>query len=745
MANASTVPVVDHPARSVRSGTVALNVMDAGLAARLAAQRAAPPTQELASLLRAIRRSLPSIILATIAGIGVGVAYLAVAKPSYTASSAIFLDPRQRKVVNEDVPQSGGINDVALFESQVSIIGSDTILRRVVTSLGLAQDPEFAPVAKPGPLSVVRERILGPRAAMEPTLQAIDNLAKRLRVRRAQNTYVVSVDVTTESAVKSAAIANAILKAYQDDQASARSDAAAKANTLIDGRLDEIKAKVREAEIRVDTFKRDNRLVTSEGGMLNEQQLTKLNSELVTVRSQVAGAKAKLDELQATLRRGVSTESLPEAMMSPVIQRLRDQLASAARREAALASQLGTRHPALLDAHAQVVSLRGQINAELQRISAQAQNEYQIAANRETEILATLRTLEAEVASTTTSQIKLRELEREADAGREVLRAFLARQKETQEQQNLQLTEARVITPAAVPARPSSPNAPLVLAFAAASGLALAVLRALLGAGLTLPTAAGPRLTLEGQVGPLRSIGTLPRLAGRSPRLGFGRTASVTATDMMSALVGGNRPSDLMFRRGVQSVAGRLKTLDRNDGPQVVLFVSGRRGAGTSMSALSVAYARAMGGEKALLIDASSSDPALSMMFAGDLVQDQPCVLDSKGHLLALTSRDTKSGLVFLPMALADLNALSPAQRNRLATGITKVAQDFDVVVVDGGALLEDPGVSALSGLATAVVVVARAGAYDEAEAQDLIAILATDPARVAGVLETMGDAKPAE
>jgi polysaccharide biosynthesis transport protein len=742
VAQVSSVPVTDATSRVMRPSTTGLNIIDAGTAARLAAQRAASQVQDVGSLVRTLRRHLPSIILMTLAGIGLGLGYLALAQPKYTATSAIFLDPRQRKIVTEDVPQTGGTADVALFESQVSIIGSDTILRRVVLAERLAEDAEFVPPHATGITHTLRDKILGHRPPIDPTLQALDGLAKALRVRRAQNTYVVNVDVTTGSAVKSARIANAILKTYQDDQASAKMESASKANALIDGRLDELKAQVRQSETRVDEFKRENRLVTSEGGMLNEQQLTKLNTELVTVRGQVATAKAKLDEMQQTIKRGVSPEALPEAMTSPVIQRLREQLAGASRREAALGSQLQARHPAMADARAQVASLKGQIVSELQRIATQAQNEYQIAAGREREIVSTLRGVETEVVSTTTSQIKLRELEREADANREVLRAFLSRQKETQEQQNLQVADARVITPAAVPPRPSAPNVPLVLAFAALSGLALSTLRALLGASMAPAMSNSPRLTLEGQLGPLRSIGTLPRLAGRSGRLGIGRAQAATATDMMNALVAGKSASDLAFRRGVQSVAGRLRSIDRKEVPQIVLMVSGKRGAGASMSALSIAYARAMGGERALLIDASSNDPTLSLLFAGDLVQDQPCVLDSKEHLLGLTSRDTKSGLVFLPMALADLNALSLNQRGRLTAGISKVANDFDVVIIDGGALPEDPGATALAGIATAVVIVSRSGSYDEAEAQDVAAILGVDPARFAGVLETMSDAK---
>jgi polysaccharide biosynthesis transport protein len=728
----------------MRASALSVTMREPAAPSRVAGARQAAPGGDLGSLLRLIRRNLPSIILSTAAAMALGVVYLALAKPQYTATSAIFVDPRQKRIVSEEATTSSSTNDIALFESQVSIIGSDTILRRVVDREGLKTDIEFVPASSGssgGILSDFRKRISGPRPQQDPTTQALAALAKKIRVRRAQNTYVVNVDVTTDDAVKSAQIANAILKAFQDDQAAAKADQAAKINGLIDGRLDELKSQVRVAEVRADEFKRDNKLITSEGGMLNEQQLTKLNTELVAVRGQVAGSKARLDEMTATLRRGLSPEALPEAMTSPVIQRLREQLSTFTGREAALASRLKSGHPAMADAHAQVVSIRSQIAAELQRIATQAQNDFQIVSGREREIQRKIAELETEVANTTTSQIKLREYEREADASREVLRAFLARAKETQEQQNLSIAEARVITPAAVPPRPSSPNGPLVLAFAALSGLALAMMRALLKASLAPAAATGPRLALEGQNGPLRSIGAIPRLtqAGSIFR-GFGRTPPVSPTDMMTAIADGGNANQTAFRRSVQGVAGRLRAHDRSDAPQVLLLVAGARDTGTSMSALSIAYARALAGDKTLLIDAASSDATLSTLFAGDLVQDQPCVLDSKEHLASITSRDTRSGLVFLPMALADLNALTPHQRTRLANGISKLAQDFDVVVIDGGALPEDPGVTALAQLASAVVVVARAGTYDDAEAQDLIAILGVDPSQVAGVLDTMTD-----
>lgn len=734
-------PATRPPISMARSRAVSLNVVQ-GVSARAVADDM-PKGIDIGTVIRLIRENIVALILGLLLAWMCGLAYLAVAKPLYTATSAIFVEPRSRKIVNDEVAPSGIGNDIALFESQVSIIGSDSILRRVVTTLKLDQDPEFVPPqgASTGLGSALRERLLGPRPLLDDVTRAVDNLSKQIRVRRAQNTYVVNVDATAENAVKSAKIANAILQAYQDDQADAKNDAAARANALIDSRLGELREQVRKAELAADEFKRANKIVTSEGGLLNEQQLTRLNTELVAVRSQVATSKARLDELNATLRRGVSPEALPEAMSSPTIQRLKDQYAAVARREAALSSQLQARHPVMTDIRAQVASIRSQITAELQRIVSQTNNEYQLAAGREREIERTLAKSQGEVAETTTAQIKLRELERESDASREILRAFLARAKETQEQQNISVADARVITPAAIPPRASSPKALVVMALATIGGLGLGVLGAWMRNGLAIPGAQGQRLVLDGDPTPMRVLGSIPRLAkaARGMRRRRG-TLAPTLDDAMGAIAGDGGAADPSFKSAVGRTATRLRNLNRSQTPQVILLVSASPRSGTTFSAFSLAYAQALAGEKALLIDAASADPSLSNQFAGDIRQDHPCVLDSKDHLLELTSRDAQSGLSFLPIALADLRTLTMSQRMRLANGIGKLAADFDVVVVDGGYIAEDEAVAALVPMVSQVVIVAPDGGLDLVRARDVADVLQVPSDRLAGVLLTMSD-----
>ena len=727
-------------------------------AASLGAQPASERDEGM-DLAGTISRHLGWISFCLVSAWALGTAYLLFANPSFTATAQLFIDPRTRKVVSDEVVQNGVGNDIALFESQVSIIGSDSILRRVIDAEHLIDDLEFTPIQRPGMLTRLRTVLKQPSRTPDGMTIALTSLARAMKVRRAQNTYVINVDVTSDNPVKAAQLANSISKAYLDDQADAKAQAARKANSLIDARLDELKDQVRRAETNVDQFRRTNRIVTSEGGLLDEQQLTKLNTELVGVRAILAATKARLDELNNTLKRGVSVESLPEAMNSPVMQKLRDQLTTIARREASLNAQFQPRHPVLVEVRAQMTAIKSQLAGELKRIASATESEYQIAVNREAEIGRTLGRSQDEVSKTATAQINLRELEREAEASREILRAFLARAKETQEQQNITIADARVIGPAAVPSRPSSPNTIIVAALSTLAGLAAGLGRALWserggfarpsrasnGTPATLATAALPIHPLRASQRPFARLPALalPPPRGRSLR----QLKSATRTDeppafgdFIAAMSDGRRDANTPYRRAVLGLYDKLRARARRTGPQIVLLVGAEPHAGTSSTALSLAYAATASGERTLLVDAASSNASLSNVFAGDIVQERACVLDDKDDLSSICARDSRSGLTLLPIALADLRQLRVSQRQRFAIGLKNLAADFDFVVIDGSVPGADDSIATLAPLAELILVATRTEADLAALVADIADALEIPADRVGGAIVTQSD-----
>lgn len=686
-----------------------------------------------------IGRHLAGIALATLLATLLAVGYLAIAKPVYTASTSLFIDPRLRKVVGEEVVQGNLGSDQVLVESQVSIIGSDGVLRRVVQEQRLDADEEFAPEPGQGLLSQLKALVIARPAPADAETRAVIALSERLKVKRAQKTYVVDVEVSSKSPVKAARLSAAVVDAYLADVAGAKAAEARRANKMIDARLDELRAELRNAETRVDEFRKANKILTSEGGLVTEQQLTRLGGELITARAVAAESKARLDQVNAALANGGSPEFLPDALRSNLIQRLREQYAQVARREAALATQLQGRHPALIEVRSQVEEIRGQIAAELKRISTSAKSEYQIAASRVEELQRTLDRAKDEVAKTNTAQIRLRELEQEVAASRELLNTFLTRAKQTQEQGNLAVAEARVISPASVPTKPSKPMPLLVLALGVLGGLGLGVARALVKEHMDRSVRTADEVEIETGT---RAVAALPVLgSGPLGRLVRARTSRdrVAFSDVLSAMAD---PRDVTggvaYRQAVLRLLARLRGRTAERRTLVTMVVSAHAAAGTSSTALALAYAAAMTGEKTLLVDAASSDVELSMVLAGDLDHKGVIVLDNKAHLQAITRRDQRSGLVFLPIALADIRLLKSHQRKRLANGIAALAQGYDLVFIDGGALLEDESAASLLGIVDQVVVVARAGITQAEALAELALTLAPAGERVVGTVLNM-------
>ncbi|HRD77890.1 MAG TPA: hypothetical protein PK264_18455, partial [Hyphomicrobiaceae bacterium] len=100
-----------------------------------------------------------------------------------------------------------------------------------------------------------------------------------------------------------------------------------------------------------------------------------------------------------------------------------------------------------------------------------------------------------------------------------------------------------------------------------------------------------------------------------------------------------------------------------------------------------------------------------------------------------------RSGLSFLPIALADLRRLKLSQRQRLAVGIGKIAQDYDLVIIDAGGLLDDESALSLAPAADQIVLVARAGITERETIAETIQSLEQAKDRVIGLVLTMTEA----
>ncbi|MEH2587214.1 AAA family ATPase [Bradyrhizobium sp. AZCC 1721] len=437
------------------------------------------PTVDLREMGRILRRRYKLVVLPVAVLLGLALTYLMLATTLYTATSTVLVDPRRANVVetNQSVLSNFGTDD-ATIESQTLLIQSVAILVRVVGKLKLTEDAEFKP--KPGLLDPIKPLLSmfsssGPSdgASAEDAAKArsVEILQRRMKVTRQGTTFLVDIAVSSESPQKAATIANAVADAYFDEQVRAKHDATRIAANWLNGQIDELKSRVVASEKAVEDYRSANNLMVSQGVTLNDQQLTDLNNKLIAARVQTAEARAKYEQVQDIAKSGGDPGGINAAISSEMITKLRTQYADIAKNEADLSSKYGTRHPLVANVRAQRRDTQKLINDEIRRILESTKHDYDVARSREVSLQQNLDQLQGVSTSSGQAQVRLRELQREAEASRTLYESYLARSKETTAQESLEMPDSRIVTKASIPIRPSSPKTMLILGLALMLGL----------------------------------------------------------------------------------------------------------------------------------------------------------------------------------------------------------------------------------------------------------------------------------
>ena len=108
--------------------------------------------------------------------------------------------------------------------------------------------------------------------------------------------------------------------------------------------------------------------------------------------------------------------------------------------------------------------LRRTINEEVERFAQSARNDLIRARDYEASLDKALETQKRQSVQMSQASVRLRELEREVEASRDVYQSFLKRSRETEEQESLNTSSARIIGEATVPQRRTFPPAMSLLA-----------------------------------------------------------------------------------------------------------------------------------------------------------------------------------------------------------------------------------------------------------------------------------------
>jgi uncharacterized protein involved in exopolysaccharide biosynthesis len=691
--------------------------------------------------------------------------------PRYAATAQLYVDPRELQLVDRELtPRSQDIAGLSMVvESQARLITSNNVLLRVIEDTKLDKDSEFGGETSSLMGTLLNLISFGARSSVDANAgrmaTLLDALNRHINVKRTDRTYVVDIEVWSHEPAKAAMLANAVSAAYLAESKQSQADAARRATTDLSGRLKELQDRLRTSENTLAVYKAQNNFVGTQDTLVSDQQLSAITQRLANAHALTLDAQAKYDQIEASRRGATDAGAIPEALQSPTIANLRAQYAEARRKYAELSSELGPLHPSLKNMEKQVDDLRKNITEELNRFSQSAKNDLTRARDYEASLTKTLDLQKHQSVDLSQASVRLRELERDVEANRNVYLSFLKRSRETEEQETLNTSAARIIGEATAPQRRVFPPAMSLIAMIGFAIGALASAAWIVAVDrLSIPGAAvatqtpqqRPRATLSPDMkisiappepaAPQDDQPNKPAAAIEKPLI-----ARLQETDILRTLTG------ILAVPGVSDVTRMgWPTLRANTPPGAFVTaihqlcetatkrspggltpVMAMIGAGNSTDrtvvALNAALAAARDGVRVLMIDADHAQHALSNKVSGFGKTEA-----SRFGWLSIGTKasraiKTANGISILPAVKGSDGKAAEAIRKAIAQA--RSSGGYDLLILDGPAMPWDASDRKLLDTADGLVAVLPVSLDINDAMEDIIAALGGTERRLIGVV----------
>ncbi|MBY8978066.1 polysaccharide biosynthesis tyrosine autokinase [Rhodobacteraceae bacterium NNCM2] len=689
-------------------------------------------------ILGVIRRRIWMILSLTILAAAIAIVYVKQLEPRYLAETRIFFEGDRLNIVQMEevlVDRNFGLED------QVQLVVSQSLLERVVRDLNLTARPEFNPLieaeiaeeealAEEQPnfeiLSVelpineatewvestvaeIRGMIDGEEpdpvdeeAGLTPeeieqqrVVEAVRILLEGLNVGSV-SARVLAITYVSPDPDLSAEIANAIAEHFLLEQLSAKAEATREATKWLTERSAELEERVREAEALVEEANAQIALDAGQSIEITQAQLQSLNVALSEQQAKMPGLEARYQSALEALNGEVDYGSFNEFRNSEAIGNLRDRKSALLEQQRNLNNSVRENHPARIALREQIEQVDKALREEAQRIVDALGNDLKAAKSAAAEIAAQMRALEETSLDQSRGELRVRQLEREAQASRILYETFLSRLQETAEQQKLQSPDARIITRAEPPPAPENRKRRLIVIGASAGGVGLGLALAFM-LELFNTTFRHPRELEEATGYPV---------LGALPALGTGRIKSLIAK--------------LHSRRGwaLREAARDLRTsimLSRIDNPpKVLMFTSSVPGDGKSSTSMVLAEVSQEMGTSTILVECDLRRPTLGTLFPKDpKTPGLISVLTGDAELDDAIIVDTRSGLHVLAVQPEEQSAmrLNPANiltSDRFAKLLEKLRERYEFILLDAPPVLAVSDARVVSPLADAMIFVVK-------------------------------------
>ena len=634
--------------------------------------------------------------------------------PIYEARTQLLIekDARRATSLNTVLEERESWYQDDFYPTQYRILQSRALALRAAAALDRGQ-PEVVP-AESGlsfSLSDVASAAIGsltslfaPAPADPPTAAAAaeeatgvlrakaDRVLGGLIVTPVRNSRLVDVRFRSPDPNFAARAANTLAAEYISQSLDFRLAATTQANDWLTGQLRDQQRLVEESERRLQEYKEQHNAGSVDDKQnIVVQKLNALNQQLVQARLE----RMDKESIWATVRdlqaRGTPLDTAPAVQNSPVVQKLKADLAQKENERAKLGTQYGPAYPAMRDLTRQIETARTELTAEIAKVVGGIEAEYQAARAKETSVQQSLDAQQRESIGLDRKLLEYSAIEREAASNRQLYESLLVRAKETGAAGEYRGSNIQVIDRAEVPRFPVLPNTSRDLLFAAIAGVLVACALAFgiehFDSRIKLPDEIRTHLGLP-------FLGMIPAFENKHE----GGEGPLLWPDVPPA-----------FAESMRAIRTAVLFSSAAEGGRVVVVTSTGPDEGKTLVSSSLAITLAQAGQRTLIVDADmrrprvhealgrAQEPGLSNVLVGETPPADAVRVTPVPNLSILAAGHIPPNPVEL--------LCSPT----CAALVADLKSRFDWVVIDAPPVMPVTDAAVLSNVATGVIFVVGA------------------------------------
>ncbi len=381
---------------------------------------------------------------------------------SYRATVSLLVDAKNEQSLGNVLPNMLPQEKPGYLQTQMEIITSKRVARKVVQDLKLAENP-----------SVRAAFEAGGEGSIEDWL--VEILLKKLKVETSQSS-IINATFSSPDPRLSARVADAFAKAYIDTMLELRVEPTRQAAAWYDEQLKTLRVNLEDAQAKLTNYlQREGITSADERFDVDNTRLGALSEQVVKAQEQTFQWHAREQQASDFLKHGGSLDRLPDVLDNQFIQRLKADLLQGEAKLQELATQYGSNYPQYQRQISENQNLRARLDAEMRKVVAGIRNSARQSRQREADLTNAMAAQRARLLELKENRNEFTVLRRNVESAERAYDTAMQRHVVSQVESRASQTNVTVLNPAIVPGKPFQPKIALNIALSVVIGTMLGI------------------------------------------------------------------------------------------------------------------------------------------------------------------------------------------------------------------------------------------------------------------------------